>query len=166
MCWLDGGSPCYHVPSSMLPQFNLCISLPAFLLIFASGLSGMAAEAPPLDYQNAKTLAAQLKDLAKSNKKLARVESAAKTPGKRDVWRLELGVGSDEDRQRRPAMLVVAGIEGNDLAGTVSAVAWAESLVKAYESDEKIKKLLDSTTIHVWPRLNPDGVEHSFRSEE
>src|SRR5688572_17727020 len=100
MCWLDGGSPCYHVASSMLPQFNRYISLPAFLLIFASGLSGVAAEAPPLDYQDAKTLAAQLKDIAKSNKKLARVESVAKTPGKREVWRLELGSGSDEDRQR------------------------------------------------------------------
>src|SRR5690242_10371587 len=162
MYWLDERSPCYHVVSSMLPQFNLCISLAAFLLIVASGFSSVAAEAPSLDYQDAKALAAQLKDLAKSNKKLSRVESAAKTPGKRDVWRLELGMGSDEDRQRRPAMLVVAGIEGNDVAGTVSAVAWAESLVKAYESDEKIKKLLDSTTIYVWPRLNPDAVEHSF----
>ena len=41
-------------------------------------------------------------------------------------------------------------------------MAWIESVAKAYESDDKIKKLLDSTTIHVWPRLNPDGARHFF----
>src|SRR5688500_3480100 len=115
MCWPAGGLPCYDLGPSMLPQFTLRLPLPAFLLLLASGLAGVAAEAVALDYRDAKTLAVQLKDLARSNKKLARVESAAKTPGKRDVWHLELGGGNDEDRQRRPAMLIVAGIEGNDL---------------------------------------------------
>src|SRR5688572_30643044 len=162
MYWLVGGAPCYQISPSMLPQFKLYLSLSVSLLILASGFSVAAAEAPSPDYLDAKKLAAQLKDLTKANKKIVRAESAAKTPGKRDVWRIELGAGSDEDRQRRPAVLVVAGAEGNDLVGTVSVVAWAESLVKAYESDEKIKQLLNSTTIYVWPRLNPDGIEHSF----
>jgi murein tripeptide amidase MpaA len=146
----------------MLRQNHLCIRrfavrcLPALLLL----QTGFAASA--LDYPDNKALAGQLKELARTHKKLARVESAAKTPGKRDVWRLELGSGTDDDRPRRPAMLVVAGIEGNDLAGSVSVVAWAESLAKAYESDQKIKSMLDSTTIYIWPRLNPDAVEHGF----
>jgi hypothetical protein len=114
------------------------------------------------DYKANKGLVSQLKQLERAHKKVVRAEKACDTAGKNEVWRLELGAGSDEERSRRPAMLVVAGIEGNDLAGTASAVAWIESLAKAYESDDKIKKLLDSTTIYVWPRLNPDGARHFF----
>lgn len=135
-----------------------CLSACALSPAVASG----APAAPSLDYPDHKTLTSQLKDLTRKHKKIARVESAAKSPGKRDVWRLELGNGSDEERLRRPALLVVAGIEANDLAGTVSVVAWMEGLLSAYESDEKIQKLLDSTTIYIWPRVNPDGVEHFF----
>jgi hypothetical protein len=113
-------------------------------------------------YEDNKVLAKHLKDVAKDHRKIVRVEKAAETLGKNDVWRLDLGNGSDEERKQRPAMLLVAGAEGNDLAGTASAVAWIESLAKSYDSDEKIKKLLDSTTIYVWPRLNPDAARHFF----
>ena len=114
------------------------------------------------DYKDNKALVAQLKQLERANKKIVRAEKACDTADKNEVWRVELGGGSDEERGRRPAMLVVAGIEGNDLAGTASAIAWMESLAKAYEADDKVKKLLDSTTIYVWPRLNPDGARHFF----
>jgi hypothetical protein len=126
----------------------LCLALPSW-----SGAQ---------DYKDNKALVAQLKQLERTHRKVLRAEKAADTAGKNEVWRVELGVGSDEERSRRPAMLVVAGIEGNDLAGTASAVAWMESLAKAYESDAAIKKLLDTTTICVWPRLNPDAAGYFF----
>jgi hypothetical protein len=114
------------------------------------------------DYKDNRALITQLKQLQGAHRKVLRAEKVCDTPGRNEVWRCELGAGSDEERNRRPAMLLVAGIEGNDLAGTASAVAWMESLAKAYEADDKIKKLLDTTTIYVWPRLNPDGAKHFF----
>jgi len=144
----------------MLSQSFICRgnALPAGLLLWLA----LTASAPAADYKDNKALVTQLKQLERTHKKVARAEKACDTAGKNEVWRVELGAGSDEERNRRPAMLVVAGIEGNDLAGTASAVAWTESLAKAYENDEKIKKLLDSTTLYVWPRLNPDGAKHFF----
>jgi hypothetical protein len=59
-------------------------------------------------------------------------------------------------------MLVVAGIEGNDLIGCSVAVSWVEHLVERYESDIEIRKLLETTTVYVIPRLNPDAAEHFF----
>src|SRR5688572_19307660 len=79
-----------------------------------------------LEYEDNKAFVRHLKDLASDHKKILRVERVAETPGKNELWRAELGAGSDEERKQRPAMLVVAGIEGNDLAGSVSAVAWME----------------------------------------
>ncbi len=130
--------------------------------LVASWLPAADLRAAAVIYEDNKTLARHLKELARDHKKIVRVEKAAESKAGNEVWRLELGVGSDEERKQRPAMLVVSGAEGNDLGGTASAVAWVESLAKAYESDEKIKKLLDATTLHVWPRLNPDAARRFF----
>jgi outer membrane biosynthesis protein TonB len=79
------------------------------------------------------------------------------------VWLLEVGAGSDADRKVRPALLLVAGIEGNDLVGTVSVVHWVEQLLQRYAKDDSmIRSLLDKTTIYVFPRVNPDAAEHFF----
>jgi hypothetical protein len=126
------------------------------------GCVALNASPGAAEYPDNKALANQLKQLARTHKKVARVESACATPGQHDVWRVELGAGGDKERAQRPAMLVVAGIEGNDLAGTASVVAWLEALAKGYESAEPIKQLLDSTTIYAWPRLNPDAAKHFF----
>jgi hypothetical protein len=114
------------------------------------------------DYKDNKALIAQLRQLERAHRNVVRAEKVCDTFGKNEVWRLELGAGNDEERSRRPAMLVVAGIEGNDLTGTASVVAWVEGMATAYETNAQIKKLLDSTTIHAWPRLNPDGVKSFF----
>ena len=118
--------------------------------------------ASPAGYLDNKPMVAHLKELAREHKKFLRVSKVCDTSGKNEVWRVELGSGTDDERAKRPTMLVVAGIEGNDLAGTASVIAWMESLAKGYASDEKVKKLLDSTTIHIWPRVNPDGAKTYF----
>lgn len=130
--------------------------------LLAGWLLGSSLSALPVEDLDNKALGKEIKDLARAHRKIVRAASATQTPGKNDVWRLDLGAGGDDERQQRPALLVVAGIEGNDLAGTASALAWAKSLAEAYGSDENITKLLDTTTIYLWPRMNPDGVGHFF----
>jgi len=134
------------------------------VLLFSLALLGPFHSWPAsaADHLENKPLIAQLKELAREHKKFLRVTKVCDTHGKNEVWRVELGTGTDDERVRRPAMLVVAGIEGNDLAGTAIAMAWIKNLAKRYDSDEKVKKLLDSTTIHLWPRVNPDGAKAWF----
>ncbi len=137
------------------------IPLLALLLLLAlppASTSGAAADS----YPDNKQLIARLKKLASDHKAIVRATEICETPGKNEVWRLELGSGNEPARTNRPAMLVVAGIEANDLAGTASALAWAESLAAGYATNDAIKKLLDSTTIHLWPRVNPDGAAVCF----
>ena len=59
-------------------------------------------------------------------------------------------------------MLVVAGIEGNDLVGPFTAVAWVEALLKQYREEPAKAQFLKTTTIYVVPCLNPDAVERFF----
>jgi len=110
------------------------------------------------EYYDNKSLGRRLSSLAEGNPGLVRVDSIALSIGKRKVWLIELGKGTKQDRQTRPAMLVVAGIE----IGCTAAVTWIEQLVEQYQDDAETARLLQTTTIYIVPRLNPDAAEHFF----
>ncbi|MHC4557399.1 MAG: M14 family metallopeptidase [Planctomycetota bacterium] len=114
------------------------------------------------EYYNNRSLGKHLVSIAEQNRDLMRVDSIARSIGKRRVLIIEAGKGTKQDRKTRPAMLVVAGIEGNDLIGCSVAVSWIEHLAEQYKNDSEITKLLETTTIYVIPRLNPDAAAHFF----
>jgi hypothetical protein len=131
--------------------------LSAFLVLVFLGPAWPAAE-----YANSQALTEQLAALAQQDPNLVRVRELAQSREKRPIWLVEIGVGSDENRGARPAVLVVAGIEGNDLVGPVITVAWIERLREQYRRDPPTAELLKKTTIYVVPCLNPDARERFF----
>ncbi len=138
------------------------VRAPAFRgLVFILAILAVA-RASALEYPNHKELTQRLHQLASRHANLLRVESFAKTAGQAEVWLVELGTGSQEKRRHQPAMLAVAGIEGNDLAGSVSLLSWTEQLATHYSTDPKVRELLDSTSLYVFPRLNPEAAEYFF----
>ena len=133
-----------------------------FVLIGVTLLAMGLPSARGAEYYDNKSLGRRLSSLAERNPALVRADSIAMSIGKRKVWVIELGKGTKQDRQMRPAMLVVAGIEGSDLIGCTAAFTWVEQLVEQYQDDAEIAKLLQTTTIYVVPRLNPDAAEYFF----
>jgi len=113
-------------------------------------------------YRGAESLARQLADLAGREPNLVRVRELAQSREKRPAWLVEVGFGADADRHVRPALLVVAGIEGSDLAGPFTAVAWLERLTAQARTDPPTGELLQKTTVYVVPCLNPDAMERFF----
>jgi Zinc carboxypeptidase len=113
-------------------------------------------------YYDDKSLGRRLASLADEHPDLVRVESIARSIGGRKVWLVEVGRGTRQDRKTRPAMLVVAGIEGNDLIGSSVALAWVGRLAEQDAGDPNVARLLKTTTIYVIPRVNPDAAERFF----
>jgi hypothetical protein len=142
--------------------FRLSARLFCFVLIGVTMLAVGLPRARGTEYYDNKSLGRRLTSLAEQNSTLVRVDSIAQSMRKHKVLLVELGKGTRQDRQTRPAMLLVAGIEGNDLIGSSIAVAWIEHLVEQYQDDAKIAKMLQTTTIYIVPRLNPDAAEHFF----
>ncbi|MFB0552370.1 MAG: M14 family metallopeptidase [Phycisphaerae bacterium] len=142
--------------------FRSGIKLFFFLFALISLLTMAAQIAPAAEYHNNKSLTKLLASLAEQNPELVRLDNIARSIGKRRVWLVEVGKGTEQDRKIRPAMLVVAGIEGNDLAGSSIAVSWIKHLLEQYETDAEITKLLQTTTFYIIPRINPDAAEHFF----
>ena len=142
--------------------FRLSARLFCFVLIGVAMLAVGLPRARGAEYYDNKSLGRRLTYLAEQNSALVRIDSIAQSMRKHKVLLVELGKGTRQDRQTRPAMLLVAGIEGNDLIGSSIAVAWIEHLVEQYQDDAEIAKLLQTTTIYIVPRLNPDAAEHFF----
>ncbi len=133
-----------------------------FLLMTVSPLLLSATVANARSYYSNRSLSRHLALTAKQHPNLVRVASIAQSLGKRKIWLVEVGQDTEAERETRPAMLLVAGIEGNDLMGCSAAVSWIEHLIGQYESNDEITKLLQTATIYVIPRLNPDGAARYF----
>lgn len=114
------------------------------------------------DYYNYAAMAEHLAWLAASEPNLVRVRELAVSQEKRKVWMVEVGAGSEQDRATRPALLVVAGVEGNNLVGPVTVLSWIEQLAREYRKNSASVDLLNATTIYAIPCLNPDAMECFF----
>ena len=142
--------------------FRLALRPFCFALIGVTMLAVGLPRARGAEYYDNNSLGRQLTSLAEQNSALVRIDSIALSMLKHKVWLVELGKGTKQDRQTRPAMLLVAGIEGNDLIGSSIAVTWIERLIEQYQDDAEIARLLQTTTIYIVPQLNPDAAEHFF----
>lgn len=142
---------------SRVRRVVLIAGLAAVLPAAASAQSG------PYDrYLNHSELTSAVRSLASSHGNLASVTSLTRTDGGRDVWLLTLGNRQGGDVDSRPALLIVANLEGNHLIGSSAALYTAEQLLTRYAADADIRRLLDERTVYVIPRANPDGAELAF----
>jgi len=132
-----------------------------FLALVLVGLF-VAVSVHAATYHDDQALGKRLASLAKDAPRVCRVQTIATSLDQREVWLVELGAGTEEDRKTRPAMLVVAGIEGNDLVGSALVVSWLEKLVEERADDPNVAKLLETTTLYAIPRLNSDAAERFF----
>jgi len=138
------------------PYRRQTLSLPLLLMLLGS------TWLPAAEYYSSTSMTQRLAGLAQNEPDLVRVRELAESRDQHKVWLVEVGVGSEEDRSTRPALLAVAGIEGNDLVGPFTAVSWVERLMKQYREDPPATELLKKTTIYVVPCLNPDAMERFF----
>jgi zinc carboxypeptidase len=101
--------------------------------------------------------------LVAGHKELARVGSYGKSLAGRDLLFVELGAIDDPQRAKLPALLVVAGLDGQHLIGTEMVLDHLKRLVEGYGGEEKaITKLLDEHVVYLIPRANPDGADAFF----
>jgi len=94
----------------------------------------------------------------------AHLMSIGNSRGGRSIDVLRIAEG--ELRPGRPALLLVAGMEGTQAWTSSLALDHARSLLEGYGEDDAITALIDTTTIYVLARANPDGCERRFESPQ
>ena len=83
------------------------------------------------------------------------LKSLTKTDGGKDIHVLKIGTGN---KDQKPAIAVVGGVEGFHVLSVELAVQFAEKLIAEHS------KVLESTTFYVFPNLSPDAYEQYHAS--
>ena len=102
-------------------------------------------------------LAAQLNEWATTYPNLLTLGVLGQSYEGKDIPLLTLTnktTGADTDK---PAVWLDANIHATEIAGTTTTLRIVWELLSKYGSDEKVTRLVDTSTFYVVPRLNPDG---------
>jgi len=132
------------------------------LLIASISLFPLQVSAQAAGYRNYEDLTARLRMFADHHSDIAQLISTGKTLEGRDIWVMEVGMRSGVPLEERPALLVVANLEGNQLIGSKIALGLIHHLVDGYKEDEEIQSAVNKYVFYIFPRVNPDGAERSF----
>jgi murein tripeptide amidase MpaA len=104
-----------------------------------------------------------LEGYAKAKPQLVSVGSIGKSHEGRDIWVATVtnrATGAAEDK---PAMWIDGNIHAAELTASTAVLYYLHQLVTRYggedESGRLVTQLLDTRTIYLCPRLNPDGAE-------
>lgn len=109
-------------------------------------------------YSDHNQMTRKVDDLSRKYPDLCSVKSLTKTQTGKDIWILTLGTG---DRDNKPAIAVLGGIEGSYLLGRELCAGFAENILRN-QSKPEIKALLDKVTFYIVPDVSPDASEQYF----
>ncbi|MFO0839560.1 MAG: M14 family zinc carboxypeptidase [Phycisphaerae bacterium] len=136
----------------------------------APAASQTAASAPAranTGYLSNERLAAALQEIAVEAGARAKRTSLVKTAGGEDVWMLELAAAGEPAPEKRPAILIVAGVDADFPAASEVALRMARRLSReSSTADTPVAKLLSRYAVVIVPRLNTDGQRQFFGSPE
>ena len=104
-----------------------------------------------------------LKALCAKHPALLQMESIGKSHEGRDIWVVTATNTATSAAADKPAYWIDANIHASELAGSTAALYYLESITKSYGQDADITRCMDTRTIYVCPRINPDGAEWAMR---
>ncbi|CAB0034889.1 unnamed protein product [Trichogramma brassicae] len=121
---------------------------------------------PDFTHHNYTELTRILHDLQSNYPDIARVYSVGKSVKARELWVIELTSPSDKNRGEhdpdKPEMKYIGNMHGNEVVSRELLLLLARYLCENYGTDERVTKIMNSTTIHIMPSMNPDGYEVSI----
>ena len=102
-------------------------------------------------------LAAQLNEWATTYPNILALGVLGQSYEGKDIHLLTItnkATGADTDK---PAVWLDANIHATEIAGTTTTLRIVWELLSKYGNDEKVTRLVDTSTYYIVPRLNPDG---------
>ena len=100
-----------------------------------------------------------LADYASAAPDLVRVGSIGKSHEGRDIWVATLTNFATGDDTEKPAFWADGNIHAAELTASTTCLYYLHHLLSRYGEDREVTQLLDTRTVYLCPRLNPDGAE-------
>jgi murein tripeptide amidase MpaA len=96
---------------------------------------------------------------AQDRPELCRLESVGLSHEGRDIWLVTVTNFRCGPDTEKPAFWIDANIHATETTGSTALLYLIDKLLRSYESDVKIARVLDTRAFYLLPRLNPDGSE-------
>jgi murein tripeptide amidase MpaA len=106
-----------------------------------------------------KPLCAALRDLCTALPNLFSLESIGKSHEGREIWVVIATNRNTGEHTTKPALWIDGNIHAAELTASTACLYYLQHLALGYGKDPQITHLLDTSTVYVCPRLNPDGAE-------
>jgi hypothetical protein len=124
-------------------------------VLLVSGIFQLSAQD---HYSGFREMLQKMNALSSEYPSLCTIKSLVRTTGGKDILVLTIGTG---DKDSKPGIAVLGGIEGSHILGKELASGFAASLLKDSATPE-IKELLGKVTFYIFPDVSPDATEQYF----
>lgn len=105
-----------------------------------------------------KSLTDKLVELAAKKPEIIKLFSIGKSVQGRDLWVVKISDNVNTD-EVEPEFKYISSMHGDEITGRELMMKLIEDLINGYDSDSKIKSLINSTELYIMPSMNPDGSE-------
>lgn len=104
-------------------------------------------------YHSNSELTSRIRELGTKYPQLCTVRSLGKTSAGNDIWLISIGTGN---RDSKPAMAVVSGVDGKHIPGRELALGFATRILQN-STKNQIRDLLEKMTFYVIPDASPEA---------
>lgn len=104
-------------------------------------------------YHSNSELTSRIRELGTKYPQLCTVRSLGKTSAGNDIWLISIGTGN---RDNKPAMAVVSGVDGKHIPGRELALGFATRILQN-STKNQIRDLLEKMTFYVIPDASPEA---------
>lgn len=104
-------------------------------------------------YHSNSELTSRIRELGTKYPQLCTVRSLGKTSAGNDIWLISIGTGN---RDSKPAMAVVSGVDGKHITGRELALGFATRILQN-STKNQIRDLLEKMTFYVIPDASPEA---------
>ncbi|CAI4221378.1 unnamed protein product [Auanema sp. JU1783] len=127
---------------------------------------GPFVDVPKLKHRNYEEMTSFLKNLTASYPHLTYLYSIGKSVEGRQLWVLVISKYPKAHKEDVPEFKYVANMHGNEVTGRVFLQSLAWLLLNNYDTNRWIRRLVDTTRIHLMPSMNPDGYEKAYEGDD
>jgi len=101
-----------------------------------------------------------LNEVVKAYPKITELHTIGKSYLGKDLLVLEITNQETGQGLEKPGFWIDGNLHSSEVMGAAVCLRTIETLVTGYGSDASITELIDTRTIYIMPKLNPDGSDH------
>lgn len=144
-------------------KLRMMMPFSSLLLAFSAASLGAPAQAPELKFDHNhiySEVADYLQHVVAAYPDITRLHNIGKSYQGRDLLVLEITNQKNEPALEKPGYWIDGNLHASEVMGTEVCLKNIDTLVKQYGSDPFITHLVDTRTVYIMPKLNPDGSDH------